>query len=63
MLDQWRKRQKRAGNISNNNLLTMGQGKVCDMIKIYWRVLCRDREERCGAAIIKQLIKADTEQT
>ena len=23
----------------------------------------RDRGERCGAAIIKQLIKADTEQT
>ena len=29
MLDQWRKRQKRAGNISNNDLFTMGRGKVC----------------------------------
>ena len=31
--------------------------------QVYWGVLCRDREEGCGAAIIKELIKADAEQT
>ena len=41
----------------------MRRGKVCGTIKIYWGILCRDRGARCGAAIIKQLIKADTEQT
>ena len=41
----------------------MGRGKVCGTIKIYWGVLCRDRGERCGAAINKQRRKADAEQT
>ena len=50
MLDQWKKRQKRAGNIPYDNyLLTVGEERYV-ALKIYWVVLCRDRGERCGAA-------------
>ena len=63
MLDQWKKRQKRALNISNKNLLTLGEERYVVRARDLLGVLCRDRGVRCGAAINKQLIKADTEQT
>ena len=63
MLDQWKKRQKRAWSIYNNNLFTMGEERYVVRSIDLLGCASRDREERCGATINKQLMKADAEQT
>ena len=58
-----KERQKRAGNISHN-LFTSRRGKVCGTFNSFIGV-CNAGIERTvrGAAMYKQLTKADTEQT
>ena len=63
MLDQWKKRQKRGGNIPNNNLLTMGEEWYVARSG-FIGVCCAEIGERGVVQHInKQLTKAYTEQT